>query len=71
MLQEIVKAVIGITAILSGWLLVQLAWRRVFPGIPADEDALVGRLGCHGCSDQTHCKMEDCSNEVSTLDKND
>ena len=51
-----IKAFIGIMVIFGGWLLVQTAWRRVFPGLPADEDVLAGRMGCHGCHCATPCK---------------
>lgn len=57
MLETAIKTLLGITAILSGWLLVQVAWRRVFPGTASDEDALAGRIGCHNC----HC-LEPCEN---------
>ena len=55
MLTTAIKAIIGITVILGGWLLVQAAWRRVFPGTPIDEDVLAGRLGCHQCPCERPC----------------
>jgi hypothetical protein len=51
-----IKALTGITIIISGWLLVQAAWRKSFPGTPADEDVLAGRLSCHGCTCETPCQ---------------
>jgi len=57
MIETTFKTLLGITAILSGWLLVQAAWRRVFPGTPPDEDALADRIGCHNC----RC-LEPCEN---------
>ncbi len=44
--------VIGLSAtvlIVVAWLGVQNAWRKAFPGVSADPDALSGRAGCHGC----------------------
>jgi hypothetical protein len=55
MIVTAIKGLIGIIFILFGWLLVQTAWRRVFPDTPIDEDVLAGRLGCHDCSRQTTC----------------
>ncbi len=55
MLTTAIKAILGISVILGGWLLVQLAWRRVFPGIPPGEDVLANRIGCHQCSCATPC----------------
>ncbi len=56
MLASAIKAILGIVIILGGWLLVQAAWRRVFPDTEPGEDALAGRLGCHQCPCQTPCE---------------
>ncbi len=48
---EIFKAVVGISMILGGWIAVQAAWRRHVGAAPC-QDALAGRLGCHGCGCQ-------------------
>jgi len=69
MIETALKAIIGITVILSGWLLVQTAWRQVFPGTPADEDILAGRLGCHGCSRQDSCEKTNCDADETALHK--
>jgi len=53
---EYLRAVAGLGLILGAWLLVQSVWRRAFPGTPADEDVLAGRLGCHGCTCSEHCE---------------
>jgi hypothetical protein len=42
-------------ALLLGWLAVQRAWARVFPGPDGDPDALAGRLGCAGGSCERPC----------------
>jgi len=50
---------IGLTVIATvcvAWLAVQLAWRRVFPDVSGDPDALAGRLGCHGCNCTNVCE---------------
>ena len=42
------------------WLAVLAAWRRVFPGLSADEDALAGRVSCHDCPRDTLCSRLNC-----------
>lgn len=51
--------------VVLAWLLVQVGWRRVFAGVSRDPDALAGRIGCHGCSEETaDCqKHEACTQE--------
>lgn len=51
-----IKAFLGITIIISAWLIVQLAWRRVFAITNVEEDVLAGRMRCHGCHCTTPCK---------------
>ena len=53
-----------IVLVMVAWVGVQLAWKRCFPGVWADPDALAGRMGCHGCEyqektggDPTCCDM--------------
>ena len=58
MLANLLTALLGITTILVCSLLVQAAWRRVFPGLAPDEDVLAGRLGCHGC--KSPCQEQHC-----------
>jgi len=50
-----IKAFLGITIIFCAWLIVQLAWRRVFAVTNADEDVLAGRMRCQGCHCTTPC----------------
>ena len=49
MMETIFKAVIGITVFASGWLTVQLVWRRVFFENSELTDARASGIGCHGC----------------------
>lgn len=55
MIVAFIKALIGISVILGGWLAVQRAWRYV-TGASPDEDALAGRLGCQGCDCWSQCE---------------
>ncbi len=56
MLATALKAIIVITVLLGGWMLVQAAWRRVFPDRAVDEDVMAGRLGCHQCPCDAPCE---------------
>lgn len=58
-LVSILKAMCGVTLIMAAWLLVQWSWNRIF-ATASDQDALAGRLGCHGC----HCEAP-CENKNS------
>jgi len=55
-LLELLKATVGLGALLVLWLGVQVVWRRAFPGTPVDEDVLAGRMSCHGCTCTTPCE---------------
>jgi hypothetical protein len=54
---EHVVAIAGLVVLLLVWLVVQLAWRRVFPRNCPDGDALAGRGGCGGCTND--CEIRD------------
>jgi hypothetical protein len=58
MIELWIKAVVGVTAILCGWLAVQQVWRHN-ARLPAGQDALSGRLGCHGCDCHQRCGNEE------------
>jgi hypothetical protein len=65
MIVAFIKAVIGISVILGGWLAVQRAWRCA-TGTSPDEDALTGRLGCQGCDCGSQCEGTDSPNDENT-----
>jgi hypothetical protein len=52
MLASYVTAVVALVAVVLAWVGIQIAWRRVFPAVGCDPDALAGRMGCHGCQEQ-------------------
>ncbi|KAA1259185.1 hypothetical protein LF1_17140 [Rubripirellula obstinata] len=54
LLLTLVKAMLGVTTILVAWLAVQWSWIRV-TGAANGQDALQGRLGCHGCRCDSQC----------------
>jgi hypothetical protein len=51
----------AMSALLVAWVAVQRAWRRAFPDAGDDEDALSGRMGCHG-----GCAPQDCARRCPT-----
>lgn len=57
MVIELLKAMVGMVALLGAWLAVQ----RLFAADTgrANEDALAGRSGCHGCSGECDTACED------------
>lgn len=58
LLLEFAKAAAGIGLILGGWLAVQAAWRRAFPGAtPEGEDVLADRLECGDCERLEACEL--------------
>ena len=48
-------ALAAMVVMLVVWVGVQLAWRKVFPGVGCDPDVLAGRMRCHNCD----CKVEE------------
>jgi hypothetical protein len=58
MIESTVKAMLAVSAIVGGWLAVQLLWARA-TGAARGQDPLAGRLGCHGCHCRTRCEQEE------------
>jgi hypothetical protein len=54
MVPELLRALLGIAAILGLWLAVQ-RWFRRASGLAADADSLAGHVRCHGCTCDTSC----------------
>ena len=53
-----IKAAIGFSLILIGWLTIQRLWSHVLGAAP-EQDALAGRLGCRSCDCHSPCKRND------------
>jgi hypothetical protein len=70
MMLALLKAVIGVSAILCGWLSVQMLWRWS-TGVSPSQDALAGRLGCHGCGCHDRCKNSDEDIEEQGINKSE
>jgi hypothetical protein len=49
MLETTLKAVLGISLIVCGWLSVQMAWQRVFAKSYAGDEPTFDRCGCQSC----------------------
>jgi hypothetical protein len=58
MLIALLKAMLGMAVVLGAWLAVQRLFCASLPGASADEDALAGRTGCHGCNCETPCEND-------------
>ena len=48
MIETTLKAILGITLVLSGWLSVQMAWHRVFANSIVGKERGFNCRGCHG-----------------------
>ena len=55
MLETYATGIIAVVALALGWVAVQGAWRKAFPGATADPDVLAGRTDCHGCGCTESC----------------
>ena len=53
-----IVAALGIASMMAVWILVQLAWGRVFPGASCDVDVLAGRPACCGCAAESDCEIK-------------
>lgn len=56
MLTTHLAALALLVLVLAGWVAVQRAWRRAFPGACADPDVLAARGGCGRCSSPDECE---------------
>ena len=61
MLAHYAIGIVGIVVMSLAWVGVQVAWRKVFPGVCADPDVLAGRTGCrgYGCTDDCEARPPD------------
>jgi hypothetical protein len=50
--------ILGITALMIIWALVQYLWRKAFIDQQTDEDVLAGRSACGSCGCGTLCKKQ-------------
>ena len=53
-------AILALAAVAAIWVGVQVAWKKAFPDVFCDPDALAGRTGCGGgCkSNSTSCSSK-------------
>ncbi len=52
---------IGVGAVLllaAAWIAVQRAWKKSFPDVGDDPDALAGRSRCHSCDHSEDCHQK-------------
>ncbi len=55
---------LGVSALAAGWVAVQLAWAKSFPGDESEPDVLARRRDCSGCSHPGSCMAKRSSQEV-------
>jgi len=56
MISETLFGAAGVALLAAGWLAVQLAWGRDFPGDGSEPDVLARRGGCGGCGHGGRCE---------------
>ena len=57
-LPSYILAMLIMVVLMTGWMLVQNAWRRLFPVSDAHQDVLAGRGGCQGCRCSGVCERD-------------
>ena len=62
-IEAYLTAFAGIALLMAAWVLVQMAWARIFPDQIGDGDVLAARGDCHGCGHAKRCgrNREGCS----------
>lgn len=64
--------ILGVGAVLLlsvAWLAVQRAWKRSFPDVTDDTDALAGRSRCGNCEDSESCHQKPESGSCEAQEK--
>ncbi|MBK9254225.1 MAG: hypothetical protein IPM42_01925 [Saprospiraceae bacterium] len=55
MIKSLIIAMVGITALMTVWLLIQSLWRKTFHDYITDDDVLAERRSCNNCGCTTAC----------------
>ena len=55
MIKSMLIAIISITGLVLGWVLIQNMWRKNFAGMITDEDVLADRRSCKSCTCEQPC----------------
>ena len=56
MIKSLLIAITCITALMMGWLMVQLWWKKTFREYISDEDVLADRRSCKNCGCTEACE---------------
>ncbi|MCA6074032.1 hypothetical protein [Fulvivirga sedimenti] len=51
-------AIFGVVGLMTGWILIQALWRKIFAGNITDSDVLAERRSCGNCGCTTVCSRE-------------
>ena len=62
MLASYATGIGALVIVLVAWVGIQIAWRKVFPGVCTDPDVLAERTGCQrsACSGACESSFTDC-----------
>ncbi len=55
MVKSLILAMVGISALMMVWLIVQALWRKTFRDYITDDDVLAERRSCKNCGCTTAC----------------
>ncbi|MGK7390156.1 MAG: hypothetical protein ACNS60_07385 [Candidatus Cyclobacteriaceae bacterium M2_1C_046] len=62
-MEKYIIGILGIAALMAGWIQVQVMWKSVFADQVEDEDVLAGRKGCGNCG----CSSTSCSKKKENI----
>ena len=65
MLNSLLIAILGILALMLGWVAIQSVWRKSFSEYIEEEDVLAERRSCGNCGCTTACKTKNQQLETS------
>ncbi len=50
--------ILGVVGLMTGWILIQALWRKIFAGNVTDSDVLAERRSCGNCGCTTVCSLD-------------
>jgi len=56
MIKSLIIAIVSIIALMLGWLLIQILWKRTFSDYILDDDVLAERRSCKNCGCTEACE---------------
>lgn len=65
-MEKYIIGMVGITALMAGWVFIQSFWRKTFSDELKDDDVLAGRSSCGNCGCTTSCLVKQ-KNKLSKI----